>query len=221
MDIPLKDVVTILISVASLLLSGYAIWVAQFSHGSLKMTQPTLLCMKREFPSARPKIFLRTCLFTTGTKGRVIENMFLNVRQAHGTYRFDFWGHTENGKLTLGSGLFVGPTGVASDHHFNPRENSGDGFLFVDGEYLIEVFATLVGRSKVEKLSTLTYTVNSLQAAELIQIPTRELYLLWNADTHGYDGHVRHDSKPLDERAVGIAVYDALANIFGPPSQNG
>jgi hypothetical protein len=110
--------------------------------------------MKREFPSARLKIFLRTCLFTTGTKGRVIENMFLKVRQGQGTYRFDFWGHTENGKLTLGSGLFVGPTGVASDHHFNPRESSGDEFLFIDGEYLIEVFATVVGSPKSEKLLT-------------------------------------------------------------------
>ena len=36
MDVPLKDVITILISVASLLLSGYAIWVAQFNHGRLK-----------------------------------------------------------------------------------------------------------------------------------------------------------------------------------------
>ncbi|MGA2433907.1 MAG: hypothetical protein ABSG25_01335 [Bryobacteraceae bacterium] len=221
---PLTDVIPILISVASLLLSGYAIWVAQFNHGRLKTTQPTLLCMKREFPSARPKIFLRTCLFTTGTKGRVIENMFLKVRQRketfQGTYRFDFWGHTENGKLTLGSGLFVGPNGVASDHHFNPRANSGDDFLFIDGEYLIEVFAAVVGRRKVEKLLSLTFTVNSLQAAELIQIPTRELYLFWNVDTRSYDGHVRHDNKSLDEKAIGIAVHEALANLSGPPFQD-
>ena len=221
MEIPLKDAIALLISVASLLLSGYAIWVTQFNHGRLKMTQPTLLCMKREFPSARPKIFLRTCLFTTGNKGRVIENMFLKVRQTQGTYRFDFWGHTENGKLTLGSGLFVGSTGLASDHHFNPREHSGAEFLFIDGDYVVDVFATVVGRGKVEHLSTLNFTVNSLQAAELIQIPTRELYLLWNADTHSYDGHVRHDNKPLDERAVGIAVFDALANIFDPQPPQG
>lgn len=218
MDVPLKDVITILISVASLLLSGYAIWVAQFDHGRLKMTQPTLLCMKREFPGARPKIFLRTCLFTTGTKGRVIENMFLKVRQGQRTYRFDFWGHTESHKLTLGSGLFVGSTGVASDHHFNPRENSADDFLFINGEYRIEVFATVVGR-KSEKLLGLTFTVNSLQAAELIQIPTRELYLLWNTETRNYDGHVRHDNKPLDDEAIG--VDKTLANLFGPPFQNG
>jgi hypothetical protein len=219
MDILLKDAIAIVISVASLLLSSYAIWVAQFNRGRLKMTQPTLLCMKREFPGARPKIFLRTCLFTTGTKGHVIENMFLNVRQGYGSYRFDFWGHTEDHKLTLGSGLYVGSTGVASDHHFNPREGSGDDFLFVDGEYFIEVFATIVGHKKSEKLLDLKFTVDGLQAAELIQIPTRELYLLWNADTRSYDGHVRHDNKPLDEKAIGLAVHEALPNLSAPPPQ--
>jgi len=215
-DVPLKDAIATSISVASLLLSGYAIFVAQFNRGRLKMTQPTLLCMKREFPGAHPKLFLRTCLFTTGTKGHVIENMFLRVAQGHGRcYKFDFWGHTENHQLTLGSGLFVGPSGAASDHHFNPRENSGDDFLFIDGKYFIEVFATIVGRKRSEKLLDLTFNVDSLQAAELLQIPTRELYLLWNADTQSYDGRVRHDNKPLDENALGLAVHEALPNLVG------
>jgi hypothetical protein len=68
-DASLKDAATTSISVASVLLSGYAIWLVQFNHGRLKMTQPTLLCMKRELPSMRPKIFLGTLLFTTGPKG--------------------------------------------------------------------------------------------------------------------------------------------------------
>jgi hypothetical protein len=189
MDVSLKDVITSLISVASLLLSGYALWQVQFNHGRLKMTQPTLLCMKREHPTMRPKIFLRTLLFTTGPKGRVVENMFLKVHQDCGTYTFDFWGHTESGKLTLGSGLFVGSTGIASDHHFKPREGSTD-FLFVNGKYLIEVFATVIGRQKSKKLMELTFIVDGQQSAELVQIPERELYLLWNADTQSYDGLV-------------------------------
>jgi len=160
------------------------------------MTQPTLLCLKRELPSMRPKIFLRTLLFTTGPKGRVIENMFLKIRQSHGTYVFDFWGHTEGGKLTLGSGLFVGSTGIASDHHFNPRGDVTD-FLFVGGIYRVEVFATVIGRHRSEKLMELTFTVDSQQAAELVQIPARELYLLWNAETRTYEGQVRHDGPPL------------------------
>lgn len=193
MTFALKDVVTTLISVLSLCLSAYAFWVVQFRHGKLKMTQPTLLCLKRESPSMRPKIFLRTLLFTTGPKGRVIENMFLKVHQNHGMYLFGFWGHTEGGKLTLGSGLFVGPTGTASDHHFNPRADVADpNFIYVDGDYVIEVFATVIGQ-KPEKLAELTFSIDTVQAAEVIQIPKRELYLLWNPETSCYEGQVRHD----------------------------
>jgi hypothetical protein len=81
------------------------------------------------------------------------------------------------------------------------------------------VFATIVGREKSEKLLDITFAVDSLQAAELIQIPTRELYLLWNADTRSYEGHVRHDSRSLDENAMGLAVNEALPSLFGLPFQ--
>ena len=151
------------------------------------MTQPTLVYLKREMPSGRPKIFLRTLLFTTAIKGRVVENMFLKVHQPLGTYVFDFWGHTEGGKLTLGSGLFVGPTGIACDHHFNPRHGSDD-FIFHPGEYRVEVFVTTVGQKRAHKLMEVAFTVNGQQAAELIQILDIELYLFWNADTHAYEG---------------------------------
>lgn len=194
MDISAKDVVTLSISGIALIISSIALWVAQFNKGQLQMTQPTLLCMKRETPKGTPKLFFRTLLFTTGTQGRVVENMFLKVRLQNETYIFDFWGHTESGKLTLGSGLFVGATGLVCDHHFNPREGLDD-FLFVGGEYRIEVFATVVGQKRPKKLMELAFTVNSLQAAELIQIPTRELYLFWNAETRQYEGRVEHNPR--------------------------
>ena len=102
----------------------------------------------------RPKIFLRTLLYTTGPKGRVIENMYLSVRHDYGTFIFDFWGTPK----------------AASSH-------SAAG-------------ATIVGRSKPEKLMELNFAVRNEQAAELVQIPTRELFLFWNACTRTYDGQV-------------------------------
>jgi len=141
------------------------------------------------------EIFLRTLLFTTATKGRVIENMFLRVHQPIGTYVFDFWGHTESGKLTLGSGLFVGATGVASDHHFNSRHGSDD-FIFHPGAYRVEVFGTTVGKSRARKLMEVAFNVNGQQAAELVRILNAELFLFWNADTHAYEGLLERSSKP-------------------------
>src|SRR5690242_2679435 len=108
----MKDIFTILLAAASFVLSLYTLWVTQLRRGRLKMTRPSLVCFTREMPSGRSKIFLRTLLFTTASKGRVIENMYLRVHQPGGTYIFDFWGYGESEPLTLGSGLFVGPTGV-------------------------------------------------------------------------------------------------------------
>jgi hypothetical protein len=184
-----RDTITITLAAASFLISIFTLWLTQLRHGRLKMTQPTLICLKRELPSVTPKIFLRTLLFATASKGRVIEGMYLRVHQPMGTFVFDFWGHTEAGKLTLGSGLFVGPTGVACDHHFNPRHGSED-FLFHDGEYRVEVYANTVGRKHPQKLMEVAFAVDSQQAAELIQILNRELYLFWNADARIYEAQV-------------------------------
>ncbi len=178
------------ISGVSFLLASFALWVAQFNRGRLKMTQPTLLCLKRDTPSNQPKIFLRTLLFTTGFKGIVIQSILLKVHNRLGTYLFDFWGHTEGGKLTLGSGLFVGPTGIACDHHFNPRR--GSDFQYVDGAYRIEIVAVLVGRPQPIKLMEVVFTVDDWNAAQLLQIEDISLWLVWNADERGYDQNIEH-----------------------------
>jgi len=184
-----RDIMTSTLAVASFLLSLLTLWLTQFRHGRLKMTQPTLICLKREMPAVRPKIFLRTLLFTTASKGSVVENMYLRVHQPMGTFLFDFWGHTDAGKLTLGSGLFVGQEGIACDHHFNPRHGSED-FLFHNGAYQVEVYATTVGRKRPWKLMEVTFTIDGQQAAELIQILNRELYLFWNPQIRSYEAQV-------------------------------
>ena len=185
-----KDIITIVMSAAALMFSGYALWATHLNRGRLKMTQPTLVCLKRDLPSNVPKIFLRTLMFTTGTKGHVVESLFLRVHDKFGPHVFDIWGHTDNGKLTLGSGLFVGSTGVACDHHFNPRPHSTN-FLFVDGAYRIEVFAAVVGKSKPRKLMEVSFDVTGQESVELMQIFNRELYLQWNAEDRVYEGQLQ------------------------------
>jgi hypothetical protein len=193
--------ITTLLAVGSFLLSIYTLWATQFRRGRLQMTQPALICLRRELPSSTPKIFLRTLLFATAVKGRVVESMFLRVQQPLGTYVFDFWGYGESEKLTLGSGLFVGQTGVAYNHHFNPRLGLED-FLFSAGDYEIEVFATTVGKKHPEKLMRLNFTVDGQQSAEMLQIFDRELWLLWNADTRSYEGHLESRPRPASSSDV-------------------
>lgn len=202
-----RETLPIVLAGASFVLSMFTLWVTQFRHGQLKMTQPTLLCLKRDQPTGVPKLFLRTLLYTTASKGRVVESMFLRVHHPYGTYIFEFWGHTESGKLTLGSGLFVGSTGVAADHHFNPRHDANQ-FVFASGEYRVEIVAALVGHTVPKKLMELTFWVNGQQSAELIQIFDVQLFLFWNADKRSYDGQIHRGAGIPDPPLWGHSATD-------------
>jgi hypothetical protein len=187
---------SILLAGCSFLLSLYALWITQLWRGKLKMTQPTLLRLTREKATYVPKIILKTCLFTTAPKGCVIESMYLKVHQSCEPYIFDIWHYEETTKLALGSGLFVGSTGVSYNHHFYLRREQEE-FRFVDGEYKVEVFASVVGQSNVEKLKEISFSVDGQQSSELIQIPSRYLMLLWNTDTHSYKEYVEPEGAEL------------------------
>lgn len=184
-----KDVISLLLSGVSVVVSAYTFWLVQFNRGTLKMTRPMYVCLKRDSGPDWPKLFIRTCLYSTGIKGLAVENIFLRVYKNGQSYLFDYWGHTDSGRLTIGSGLFVGPTGTTNDHHFNLREKSG-ALLFVAGAYKVELFATVVGK-KSQKIGDIEFEIDNQQAAELIQIPSRQLDLYWSADDECYVGDVR------------------------------
>jgi hypothetical protein len=202
-----KDFLPIAFSGVALLLSIFTLWVTQFRHGQLRMTQPTLLCLRREKPYGVPKLFLRTLMYSTASKGLVVESMFLRIKNSYGTYVFDFWGHTESGKLTLGSGVFASSTGSAADHHFSPRQDANR-FVFTSGEYRVEVFAAVVGQAEPRRLKEVTFTVDVSQSAELTQIHDTELFLFWNAERRGYEGQ--------SHRGPGIPAPPLWGHIQSP-----
>ncbi|WP_321890717.1 hypothetical protein [Paraburkholderia tropica] len=187
----MKDAISLVLSAISVAISAYTFWLVQFNRGRLMMTRPTYLSLKRDPGPNWPKLFMRTCLYSTGAKGMAVENLYLFVHQTlDRRFVFDYWGHTDSGQLTIGSGLYVGPTGIANDHHFNFRSNP-DEFLPEPGDYRIEVFATVAGKKPI-KISELEFVIDNHQSAELIQIPSnRQLDLVWDATQEKYIGEVR------------------------------
>ncbi|WP_226382993.1 MULTISPECIES: hypothetical protein [Burkholderia] len=185
----LKDIFTLVLSGVSVVVSAYTFWLVQFNRGKLKMTRPTYVCLKRDAGPNWPKLFIRTCLYSTGTKGMAVENLFLHVHKDGQIYRFNLWGHTDSGRLTIGSGLFVGPTGIASDHHFNLR-GAPDTLLYGMGTYKVEIFAAVAGR-RGTKISEIEFDITGQQSAELVRIPSQQLDLYWNAEQERYDGEIR------------------------------
>ena len=151
----MAEPVSITISMLALAVSSVTAWLTLFRRGTVKMTQPTVIFFGPDSPRSRTdvpsrKVFLRTLLFSTSKRGRVIESMHIALSRNETHQNFNIWVYG-NGKLVRGSGLFVGETGVAANHHFlTPSDASS--FHFTEGHYRLEVVAHLLGDKAPTKL---------------------------------------------------------------------
>lgn len=152
------------------------------------MTKPTVVFFGYEFtPKTTPKIFLRTLLYSTSTQGNVIESMYAKITNGDRTETFSFWGYGETRNLVPGSGLYVGKTGVAANHHFVLSIDK-PAFRFAEGEYVIDVYARVVGEREAQKLSRIHVAISSEHAAALSQ-EDGVLFEL-QPDSQRYIGHL-------------------------------
>src|SRR5579872_954420 len=139
--------VSLIVSVLSLALSGIVALYTLVWRGRLKMAQPTFLAFSYDWVDdiEVPKVVVRALVYATGKRGILIENMFLNLHSDGREQSFGIWGLTE-GKLDRGAGLFASETGTVNYHHFSAAE-WGD-FKFDLGDYKVVVYAIVVGRKK-------------------------------------------------------------------------
>ena len=134
--------ISVTISVLALCVSAVTAWLTLFRRGTVKMTQPTVIFFGPDNPRSRdepplPKVFLRTLLFATSKRGRIVESMHVSLSRNEAQQNFSIWVYGEE-RLVRGSGLFVGETGIAVNHHFlAPRD--GSSFRFIEGRYRMDV----------------------------------------------------------------------------------
>ena len=116
---------------------------------------------------------------------------------------FSGWFHGETNKLSVGSGLFVGSDGVATNHHFvlSPDQSN---FSFQPGSYKIEVFGNVVGRPK-ELLFESELVVSSDQA-EALGNKESGLHFNWGPESRKYYAHI-------DKRPERLAPNELLAML--------
>jgi hypothetical protein len=189
------------ISVIALAVSCFTAWLTFLRRGEVKMTQPTVIFFGLESPRSQselflPKIFLRTLLFSTSRRGRVIESMHVALSRNETHQNFNIWVYGDD-KLVRGSGLFVGETGIAANHHFL-LPNDSTSFRFIEGRYKLEVFARLLG----DKTQTLLFSQNlniSRDIAISLENPKAGLYFDWGPDSMRYLAHVDQRPSPDPE----------------------
>lgn len=155
------DPIATTIALVALVVSGYQAWWTLLRRGEVRMTLPTFVSFsydvtKRTQPSIEPKIFFRTLFYGAGRRGLALDNVFLSLTLDGVCHEFSVWGYGDD-KLVRGSGLFVGETGVVSNHHFTLPESPD--FRFTQGEYILEVFASTVGK-RLRRICVATLTVS-------------------------------------------------------------
>jgi hypothetical protein len=158
------------ISALALIVSAITAWLTLFRPGHLRMTQPTVVFFgpdggrsEREPPHL--KVFLRTLLYSTSRRGQTVESMHVNLQRAESKQNFSIWVYGDD-RLVRGSGLHVGPEGVACNHHFLLPED-GAGFPLLSGRYTLRVYAKRVSDGQPRELAHLDLTISESQASEL------------------------------------------------------
>jgi hypothetical protein len=187
----MADPISITVSILALAVSCATAWLTLFRRGTVKMTQPTIIFLGQDVSSNEPpspKIYLRTLLFSTSKRGRVIQSMHVALSRNETHQNFNIWVYGERQQLVRGSGLFVGETGVEANHHFlTPKDASS--FHFTEGHYRLDVFAHLLGDQKQTRLFSHTLDISREFAAALAD-PHAGLFFNWGPDSSKYLPHI-------------------------------
>jgi hypothetical protein len=149
------ETIAIATAVLALAVSIGTAWLTYFHRGAIRMAEPSMVVFAYDAAGSRPgfvpKVMVRCLLFSTGERGRIIEGLFARMRVAGSEYIFPVWGMDADNKLVRGGGLLVGKGGVVAWHHFVASSNGPD-VSFKPGEYEVQVFARVHGRSRPVKL---------------------------------------------------------------------
>jgi hypothetical protein len=179
---------SLIISTVALLVSITTAWLTLFRRGHLHMTRPVLVGFLYDLPQEDPKIFFRALLFATGKRGHILESLFLKVRRGESVQTFNFWMYGDARDLKIGSGLRVGEDGVSFNHHFMPPRDDAP-FQFLAGDYVIEVYATVVNKQAPVLLSTVKLTLSQALAAPL-RDKSKGVLFTWGPESQRYSAHV-------------------------------
>lgn len=188
------QVFSVAISALALLVSVLTAWLTLFRRGTIKMTRPTVIFFGPDSSSKtdqNPKVYLRTLLFCTSKRGRVIESLHVSLSRNETRQNFSIWVYGED-RLVRGSGIFVGEEGIVANHHFltPPDQNT---FCFLEGRYNLQVFAKLLGDRSPILLFSQELAIES-HFGKALTDPGVGLYFDWGPDACRYLPHI--EKKP-------------------------
>jgi hypothetical protein len=181
------SVISLVLSCLSTIVAGLTAFFTLFRRPRLRMTQPTMVALA--FEGSSPKVFLRTCLYSTRKPGVMVENVYVRLFQGPAVHTFSFWGYGDS-QLVRGSGLFAPPEGVSVNHHFVLPKGSAN-VEFEAGPLTLEVVARTVGNDREQVLCRVTPRLSEEEAAVLNR-ESGGVMFDWHPDSGEYIAEVDH-----------------------------
>jgi hypothetical protein len=180
------------ISALALFVSVLTAWLTLLRRGDLRMTQPTVVFLgpdggRRGGERTRLKVYLRTLLYSTSRRGQTVESIHVNLQRAESKQNFSIWVYGDD-HLVRGSGLYVGPDGVACNHHFLLPQDGAD-FKLLPGQYVLRVYAKRVTDREPRQLAKISLAISESQSRELGS-DGAGIYFDWGPDQQAYHPHV-------------------------------
>jgi hypothetical protein len=218
----MAEPISVTLSALALAVSATTAWLTLFRRGRLRMTQPTVVFFGPDGGTPnrqpRPKVFLRTLLFATSKRGRVIESLHVRLSRGENRQNFNIWVYGDHDKLLRGSGLFVGETGIATNHHFLLPEDAPE-YNFKPGTYHVELFARTLGEKTHRLLFSHIFEITEPLAKALEQ-PECGLYFDWGPDSARYIQHIdRRTVSVPEDRMLEFLARSLPEPLNSEPSQ--
>ena len=207
------EVANLLISLSALAIAATTIWLTVLRPGKVRMTPPKVIYFGPDGGTKGPqKIYLRALLYSTAPSGIVIEHVWVKLRRGESQQNFPIWVYGDE-RLCRGSGLFVGPSGVATAHHFLLPTDTAV-FEFKPGRYSVEIHATLTGKTNAQLLHTAELVLSEAEAVA-IKEPNTGVYFDWGPEARAYRAHIETKTIPTPNALK--AVFDSILSDSGVP----
>ncbi|HEY3026363.1 MAG TPA: hypothetical protein VGJ55_09465 [Pyrinomonadaceae bacterium] len=177
-----SETIATAIAVLSLVISASTAWLTLFKRGRLRMTRPNIIGFAKD--GFTPKLFLRFLLHSTARRGNLVEDMYVILVKGSDKVTLSIWGYGDSQQsLVRGSGLFVGPAGVAVNHHFIARSESDS--IVEAGPCVIQVYASIAGKRRNQLLYSVELNIEDNHAREINSGNQGMLYD-WDAESRQY-----------------------------------